>query len=74
MGETRSGEEGTNIHGLFGAIAVEEAGATFHDTRTGKKINYGTKAVIKRPDGSSSENLHCLCMILHCCLTRTARH
>ncbi|MCI5953063.1 MAG: hypothetical protein MRZ49_00575 [Lachnospiraceae bacterium] len=53
MGDTRSGEEGTNIHGLFGAIAVEEAGATFHDTRTGKKINYGTKAVIKRPDGSS---------------------
>lgn len=40
-------------HGVFGALLVEEAGATFHDTRTGKIINSGTKAVIKRPDGSS---------------------
>lgn len=40
-------------HGVFGALLVEEAGATFHDIRTGRKINYGTKAVIKRPDGTS---------------------
>lgn len=40
-------------HGVFGALLVEEAGATFHDIRTGKEINYGTKAVIKRRDGSS---------------------
>lgn len=40
-------------HGVFGALLVEEAGATFHDIRTGEEINYGTKAVIKRRDGSS---------------------
>ena len=40
-------------HGVFGALLVEEAGATFHDICTGKKINYGTKAVIKRRDGTS---------------------
>lgn len=40
-------------HGVFGALLVEEAGATFHDVRNGKEINYGTKAVIKRKDGTS---------------------
>ena len=40
-------------HGVFGALLVEEAGATFHDIRTGKEINYGTKAVIKRIYGTS---------------------
>lgn len=40
-------------HGVFGALVVEEAGATFHDICTGREMNYGTKAVIKRRDGSS---------------------
>lgn len=40
-------------HGVFGALIVEEAGATFHDIRTGKQMNHGTKAVIKRRDGTS---------------------
>ncbi len=40
-------------HGVFGALIVEEAGATFHDVRTGKEISHGTKAVIKRKDGTS---------------------
>ena len=40
-------------HGVFGALLVEEAGATFHDVCTGEPINSGTKAVIRRPDGSS---------------------
>ena len=40
-------------HGIFGALLVEEAGATFHDIRTGKEMNYGTQAVIKRIDGTS---------------------
>ena len=40
-------------HGVFGALLVEEAGATFHDIRTGKKLKYGTKAVIRRKDGTS---------------------
>lgn len=40
-------------HGVFGALIIEEAGATFHDIRTGKELRYGTKAVIKRRDGTS---------------------
>lgn len=40
-------------HGVFGALLIEEAGATFHDTCTGEEIVAGTKAVIKRKDGSS---------------------
>lgn len=40
-------------HGVFGALLVEEAGATFHDICSGKEINYGTRAVIKRRDGTS---------------------
>lgn len=40
-------------HGVFGALIIEEAGATFHNVRTGKELKYGTKAVIKRKDGTS---------------------
>lgn len=40
-------------HGMFGALIVEEAGATFHNIRTGKKMNHGTQAVIRRRDGTS---------------------
>ena len=40
-------------HGVFGALLIEEAGATFHNIRTGKELKYGTKAVIRRKDGSS---------------------
>lgn len=40
-------------HGVFGALIVEEAGATFHDVRTGKELPFGTKAVIKRKDGTA---------------------
>lgn len=40
-------------HGMFGALIVEEAGATFHHIRTGKPLSFGTKAVIKRRDGTS---------------------
>lgn len=40
-------------HGVFGALIVEEAGATFHDVRTGKELRSGTKAVIRRRDGTS---------------------
>lgn len=41
------------MHGVFGALLVEEAGATFHDIRTGEELPFGTKAVIRRNDGSS---------------------
>lgn len=40
-------------HGVFGALFVEEAGATFHDVRTGEEIDHGTRAVIRRRDGTS---------------------
>ncbi|NLL78352.1 MAG: multicopper oxidase domain-containing protein [Clostridiales bacterium] len=40
-------------HGVFGALIIEEAGATFHHIRTGKELKYGTKAVIRRKDGTS---------------------
>ncbi len=40
-------------HGVFGALLVEEAGATFHDIRTGEPLDFGTKAVIRKRDGSS---------------------
>lgn len=40
-------------HGVFGALLVEEAGATFHDIRTGTPLAFGTKAVIRRRDGTA---------------------
>ncbi|MDD3416025.1 MAG: multicopper oxidase domain-containing protein [Lachnospiraceae bacterium] len=40
-------------HGVFGALIIEEAGATFHDIRTGKEIKSGTQVVIRRRDGTS---------------------
>lgn len=40
-------------HGVFGALIIEEAGATFHNIRDGKELPFGTQAVIKRSDGSS---------------------
>ena len=40
-------------HGVFGALIVEEAGATFHNIRNGKELSFGTKAVIRRKDGTS---------------------
>lgn len=41
------------MHGVFGALIVEEAGATFHDIRNGKELSFGTNAVIQRRDGTS---------------------
>lgn len=40
-------------HGVFGALIIEPAGATFHNIHTGKELRYGTKAVIRRVDGSA---------------------
>lgn len=40
-------------HGVFGALIVEEAGATFHNIRNGKELNFGTRAVIKRRNGTA---------------------
>ena len=41
------------FHGVFGALVIEEAGATFHDIRSGKELRFGTQAVIRRRDGTS---------------------
>lgn len=41
------------FHGVFGALIIEEAGATFHDIRSGEELRFGTKAVIQRRDGTS---------------------
>lgn len=38
-------------HGLFGGLIIEPEGSTYHDPKTGKRIKYGTKAVIKTPSG-----------------------
>ena len=40
-------------HGLFGALIIEEAGATFHNPQNGKELPFGTRAVIHRKDGTS---------------------
>lgn len=40
-------------HGLFGALIIEEAGATFHNPQNGKELNSGTQAVIRRRNGTS---------------------
>lgn len=40
-------------HGLFGALIIEEAGATFHDPQSGKELHSGTQAVIRRRNGTS---------------------
>lgn len=41
------------LHGVFGALVIEEAGATFHNIRNGEELRFGTQAVIRRRDGSS---------------------
>lgn len=41
------------MHGVFGAMIIEEAEATFHSPRSGKELRRGTKAVIRRKDGTS---------------------
>ena len=38
MGDTRSSEDGTNVHGLFGAIIVEEAESRWLDPESGKEL------------------------------------
>ncbi|MBU9728667.1 multicopper oxidase domain-containing protein [Diplocloster modestus] len=46
MGDTRSSEEGTNIHGLFGAIIVEAPESIWLDPMTGQPIESGLFADI----------------------------
>lgn len=49
MGDTRSGEEGTNVHGLFGAIIVEPPEAVWLDPEDGEPLESGLFADIYTP-------------------------
>ncbi len=49
MGDTRSGEKGTNIHGLFGAIIVEAPESVWLDPETGDELQSGLFADIYHP-------------------------
>ena len=49
MGDTRSGEEGTNVHGLFGAVIVEAAESIWLDPQTGMELESGLFADIYHP-------------------------
>lgn len=49
MGDMRSSEEGTNIHGLFGAIIVESPQSRLLDPETGNELESGLFADIYSP-------------------------
>lgn len=49
MADTRSGELGTNVHGLFGAIIVEKAGSAWFHPVTGEALKSGLFADIYHP-------------------------
>lgn len=49
MADTRSNEQGTNVHGLFGAIIVEAAGSSWSDPVTGGPLDSGLFADIYHP-------------------------
>ena len=63
MADTRSSEDGINIHGLFGALIVEPTGAEFLDPETWEPLKSGTKAVIR------TGNLSWPSTTSPCCLT-----
>jgi FtsP/CotA-like multicopper oxidase with cupredoxin domain len=50
MGNAQAFEEGSNTHGLFGALVVEKAGATWTDPNTGGTLNSGKFADIHHPN------------------------
>ena len=49
LADPRSSEEGTNVHGLFGAILVEPAGSVWLHPETGKPLRSGLFADICSP-------------------------
>lgn len=53
MGDTRSNEDGTNVHGLFGAIIIEKPQSTWFDPVTGDEIESGLFADIYNPSTPS---------------------
>lgn len=53
MADPRSSEEGTNIHGLFGAIIIEAANSTWLHPQTGTELESGLFADIYHPSRPS---------------------
>ncbi len=53
MGDTRFSEEGTNIHGLFGALIVQAKGSTWTDPVDGSELRSGIFADIHNPNKPS---------------------
>jgi len=53
LADPRSNEQGSNIHGLFGAIIVEAAGSSWLDPVTGEAIDSGIFADIYNPAKSA---------------------
>ncbi|MBC8541986.1 multicopper oxidase domain-containing protein [Bianquea renquensis] len=49
MGDTLGNEVGTNVHGLFGAMIIEEAQSTWYDPVTGAPLTSGVFADIYHP-------------------------
>ncbi|MGN1224625.1 MAG: multicopper oxidase domain-containing protein [Ruminococcus sp.] len=49
LGDARSSEDGTNVHGLFGAVIVEKPQSKWYDPVTGKEIESGLFADIYHP-------------------------
>lgn len=49
MGDMRSGEDGTNVHGLFGAIIIEPAASKYYHNIFNIKKNYEEQSVITAP-------------------------
>ncbi|MGN1083690.1 MAG: multicopper oxidase domain-containing protein, partial [Lachnospiraceae bacterium] len=49
LGDPRSSEDGTNVHGLFGAVIVEKPQSEWYDPVTGKEIESGLFADIYHP-------------------------
>lgn len=49
MGDTRSGEDGTNVHGLFGAVIVEKPQSRWFDPVSGEEIESGLFADVYNP-------------------------
>lgn len=49
LGDARSSEDGTNVHGLFGAIIVEKPQSSWFDPVTGEETESGLFADIYNP-------------------------
>ncbi len=61
LADPRGNEQGTNIHGLFGAIIVEAAGSSWCDPMTGKPMGSGLFADIYAHCGMRHRQRNALC-------------